>query len=78
MDRAEARGQPGDGTNIGASEEQILEEPSRRGLIRAGQVHRVQANPSSMSAGRKKVKFKKAGDGAVDPCSAGSWEHPLV
>lgn len=48
--RAETR----DRGDTGTGEEQLLEEPNRRGLIRAGQVPRAQANPSSKSAGRKR------------------------
>lgn len=48
--RAETR----DRGDTGAGEEQLLEEPNRRGLIRAEQVPRAQANPSSESAGRKR------------------------
>lgn len=55
--RAETR----DRGDTGAREERIPEEHGCRGLVRAGQVHRVQGNPSLISGGRKKVKVRKTG-----------------
>lgn len=72
-DRAETR----DRGYTEAREEQILEEPSRRALIRAGQVHRAQANPAQCQQGGR-VKSGRVKSGRHEPLLTCSCEHPRV